>query len=63
MYQMKNNKSDLPRIIQYVFDIISEKDGQYKPYPNEGVERNHTEIAKLVGSGERDDIQSKDGST
>lgn len=55
-YQMENNKKDLPKAIQFVADQICQKIGTSLIALDIDIERDRTEITKLIGAGEYEDI-------
>ena len=56
VYQMDNNKKDLPKAIQFVAEQICQKSEMPPIILDIDIERDRTEISKLIGAGEYDDV-------
>ena len=60
VYQMENNKKDLPKAIQFVADQICQKSGKSPIILDIDIERDRTQISKLIGEGGYEDVITTD---
>lgn len=56
VYQMENNKKDLPKAIQFVANRICQKSGRPPIILDIDIERDRAKISKLIGAGEYEDV-------